>query len=192
MTEPITDAMNMNTNIDNNLDANIDNNLYTSDPIVYEAFIYKKLTEGTINDSQINYLLSAQGNDEMMATLESMNLRQEYKNYCNQRVRNHQDNQYQASLIEDMMKKNNRYIEKYQANVASLKQKVGPLIEEYNNWEVRVQKFPENPHFREKRNSLHEGISSINTEIDLLEQEIIHMEEFNNTLQIAKSVNNML
>jgi len=159
-----------------------------NNPSSYEAFIYKKLTEGSINDSQLNYLLSAQGNEEIMTVLESMDLRHEYKSYCNQQMKNSQDDQYQDSIIEDRIRKNIQQINQYQDYITSLREKVNPLKEEYNNWEARIQKFPENPRFQSRRNSLHEAISNINTEIGLLEQEIIQIEEDNNTLQIARSI----
>ena len=156
----------------------------------YEEFIFKKISDESLDDGQVNFLLSIEGDENISAALESMDIWKEFKTYISnfedKFLKKQQDIAYQKSLIEDHIRKFTDTLVSKESNLLPLREKMGQLMAAHQNWGTRAAQFPENPRFQENLKDVELQIMEIDSKITPIAQEVEQLKGEISSLQTAK------
>jgi chromosome segregation ATPase len=122
----------------------------TSEADLQVEFVQNLLCDERINHDQFNFLICNISNDQPsmgMDAISELGLANEYRNFKSKLERNHQDTEYQISMIKDM-------ISEVKGNMTRIQKENNTIIAEYEDKQKaydtvkgRWSRFPDNPRF---------------------------------------------
>ena len=113
----------------------------------YLDFVGKKFSLGKLDEGQTSFLMSQIEPSEMLAALESTNLRTEFQNRKENELREEQNMAFQKTSIIDNINKLEEEIAIEDAKMKPIRVKMEPVLQMYDNTFKRSQMYPDNPRF---------------------------------------------